>query len=174
MLSSFVLFFVRGRREYISLLEYGVLVRRIRMIREILYRGQWLRVKRRGILVVILQQLAGGVRSPRGLPSVGVPVPSIETPGVHRARDLRAVPPECKRGVFREFGVREWRVFEFVEELKDVNINMYCVQREQFIEKVGATEGWVVKLVQKFEASVATEARSQDLAKTRRDILAEG
>ncbi|KAJ7302567.1 hypothetical protein DFH08DRAFT_826453 [Mycena albidolilacea] len=103
-------------------------------------RGQWLRVKRRGILVVIPQQLAGGVRSPRGLPSVGVPVPSIETPGVHRTRDLRAVPPECKRGVFREFGVREWRVFEFVEELKDVNINMYCVQHEQFIEKVGASD----------------------------------
>lgn len=139
------------------------------MIQKILYRGQRLRVKGRRTFVVILRQDAGGMR---GAPAVGVP--SIETPGVHRARDIGAVPPECKGGVFREFRVRKWRVFQFVEESKDMNININRVQCPQFVGKVGATERWMVELIQKFEARVATEARSQDLAKARRDILDKG
>jgi hypothetical protein len=169
MLYFFVLLFVRGAEIYFDSQIWGTCEKNTYDIHKVLYRGQQLRVKWRGIFVVILLQDAGGIR---GTPAVGVP--SIETLGVHCACDSGAMLPECKGGVFREFGVRKWRVFEFVEEAKDMNINIDCVQCPQFVGKVGAMERWMVELIQKFEARVATEARSQDLAKPRRDILDKG
>jgi dihydroxyacetone kinase len=84
------------------------------------------------------------------------------------------VTPEVESWVFREFRVRETRVFQLVEELEDVEVEGDGGHCPEFVGYVGKRKLRVVELVQIFEPVVATKPRAENFAKTGGDIVAEG
>jgi hypothetical protein len=82
--------------------------------------------------------------------------------------------PEVECWVFREFRVRERRVFQLVEELEDTDVEGDGGHCPEFVRYVGARKLRVVELVQILEPVVATKPRAENFAKTGGDVVGEG
>ncbi|KAJ7680097.1 hypothetical protein B0H14DRAFT_3679417 [Mycena olivaceomarginata] len=98
---------------------------------------------------VVLCQDTGGVWGGHQRPTASSApgIPSIKAPGVHGARDLGSMTPEVEGWVFREFRVRERRVFQLVEELEATEIDADGVQGPEFFGHGGTRKLRVVELI---------------------------